>query len=425
MKKFLALALAVIMLFAFAACGGNTDVDETTNPNSGDATVVAKPLAAPETLEELDVDCKEIKLGLICLHDENSTYDANFIQAAQAAKEALGFDLVIKTNIPESDACATAAEELVADGCDIIFANSFGHETFIMSVAEENPEVEFCHATGTYAHTEGIANFHNAFASIYEGRYLAGIAAGMKLNEMIDAGKIKAEDAKIGYVGAYPYAEVKSGYTSFFLGAKSVCPSATMSVKFTNSWYDIALEKEAALALIQEGCVLVSQHADSEGAPKACEEKGVPNVAYNVDTRNLGPTTALISSKINWAPYFKFIVKSVASDKAIPADWCGTIATGSVELTTLNEKVAAEGTQVAIDAAIEKFKKGELKVYSTENFTVGGNKLTSYQANVITLDASDFNPDTEVIIDGVFAESYFRSAPYFDVNIDGITVPQN
>ena len=411
MKKLFAVLLAAVMLFALAACGGT----ETGTQDE----LVATPLEPAETLADLEVDCSGIKLGLICLHDKNSTYDANFIQAATAASEELGFELIIKENIAESDACATAAEELVAEGCNVIFANSFGHETFVMTVAEENPEVEFCHATGTNAKIAGIENFHNAFASIYEGRYLAGIAAGMKLNEMIEKGDIKAEEAKIGYVGAYPYAEVKSGFTSFFLGARSVCESATMSVKYTNSWFDIAAEKEAGLALIGEGCVLISQHADSEGAPKACEEKGVPNVAYNVDTTNLGPTTALISSKIDWTPYFKFIAKSVAADKAIPADWCGTIATGSVALTALNKDVAAEGTQEAIDAAIELFKKGELKVYSTENFKVGGAALETYKADVLSDKA--FTPDTEVVIEGEFAESYFRSAPYFDIIIDGIT----
>ncbi len=411
MKKLFAVLLAAVMLFALAACGGT----ETGTQDE----LVATPLEPAETLADLEVDCSGIKLGLICLHDKNSTYDANFIQAATAASEELGFELIIKENIAESDACATAAEELVAEGCNVIFANSFGHETFVMTVAEENPEVEFCHATGTNAKIAGIENFHNAFASIYEGRYLAGIAAGMKLNEMIEKGDIKAEEAKIGYVGAYPYAEVKSGFTSFFLGARSVCESATMAVKYTNSWFDIAAEKEAALALIGEGCVLISQHADSEGAPKACEEKGVPNVAYNVDTTNLGPTTALISSKIDWTPYFKFIAKSVVADKAIPADWCGTIATGSVALTALNKDVAAEGTQEAIDAAIELFKKGELKVYSTENFKVGGAALETYKADVLSDEA--FTPDTEVVIEGEFAESYFRSAPYFDIIIDGIT----
>ncbi len=404
--KVLALVLALSMVVAFAACGGNTE--ETTAANE-ETTVASGALA-------------DVKMGLICLHDENSTYDSNFIQAAKAAQEELGFELVIKTNVPEDDSCAQAAEELAEDGCNVIFANSFGHESYIMTVAEDYPDIEFCHATGTNAKTAGIANFHNAFASIYEGRYLAGIAAGMKINEMIEAGDITAEEAKMGYVGAFPYAEVISGYTSFYLGAKSVCPTVTMSVKYTNSWFDISLEKEAALALINDGCILVSQHADSEGAPKACEENGVPNVAYNISTINLGPTTALISSKIDWTPYFKLIVESVAADTAIPADWCGTLATGSVVLTELNADVAAEGTQEAIDKALAELKDGTLKVFDTTTFTVNGAELTSYLADVIPDEA--FEKDTEVVADGAFNESDvegMRSAPYFDIIIDGIT----
>ncbi len=404
--KVLALVLALSMVVAFAACGGTTE--ETTG--ASEETTAAEGALA------------DVKMGLICLHDENSTYDANFIQAAKAAQDELGFELVIKTNIPEDDSCAQAAEELAEDGCDVIFANSFGHESYVMTVAEDYPDVEFCHATGTNAKTAGIANFHNAFASIYEGRYLAGIAAGMKINEMIEAGDITAEEAKMGYVGAFPYAEVISGYTSFYLGAKSVCPTVTMSVKYTNSWFDIALEKEAALALIADGCILVSQHADSEGAPKACEEKGVPNVAYNISTINLGPTTALISSKIDWTPYFKLIIEAVANDTAIPADWCGTLATGSVVLTELNADVAAEGTQEAIDKALASLKDGSLKVFDTATFTVDGAELTSYLADVIPDEA--FEKDTEVVADGAFNESDvegMRSAPYFDIIIDGIT----
>ncbi len=412
MKKILAVLLAALMLFAFAACGGNGGEEDTTTSAAADDTTAAAT----------EVDYSTVKMGLICLHDENSTYDSNFIQAAKAASEELGFELVIKVNIPEDDSCAQAAEELAEDGCNVIFANSFGHETYIMTVAEEYADVEFCHATGTNAKTAGIENFHNAFASIYEGRYLAGIVAGMKINEMIANGDITEDEAKMGYVGAYPYAEVKSGFTSFYLGAKSVCPTVTMKVKYTNSWFDIALEKEAADALIGEGCILISQHADSEGAPKACEEKKVPNVAYNVDTSNLGPTTALISSKIDWTPYFKLIAEATAKDTAIPADWCGTIATGSVALTALNADVAAEGTQEAIDAAKAKLEEGSIKVFDTANFTVNGETLTSYMADVISDEA--FTPDTEVIIDGVFAESNvdgMRSAPYFDIIIDGIT----
>lgn len=365
----------------------------------------------------------DIKVGFIFLHDENSTYDKNFIDAATAAKEALGLtdeQVMFKTNIPETSDCYEAAADLADAGCDLIFADSFGHEDFIIQAAKEYPEVTFCHATGTKAHTEGLDNYYNAFASIYEGRYLVGYAAGMKINEMIENGEITADKAKMGYVGAYPYAEVKSGYTSFFLGAREACPSVTMDVKFTNSWFDIAAEKETANALIADGCVLISQHADSEGAPKACEEAGVPNIAYNLDTREWGPNTALISSKINWQPYFEHIIKAVENGTEIEQDFCKGLADGVVQTLGLNEKVAAKGTADKLDEIKEKLISGEIKVFDTSKFTVGGKTLESYKADVDS--DPNFEKDTEVVSDGYFHESEMRSAPYFDVDIDGITL---
>ncbi len=397
MKKFtkiLALALVAVMIFSFAACGSTKDDTKTSN----------------------------VKIGLICLHDENSTYDANFINALKDVQNELGLtdeQVLIKTNIPESDACYTAASELVEAGCTAIFADSFGHETYMLQAAKEFTDVQFYHATGTMAHTEKLANFHNAFASIYEGRYLAGVAAGLKLNEMISSGKITADQAVIGYVGAFPYAEVKSGYTSFYLGARSVCPSATMKVTYTNSWFDIALEREAALKLINDGCVLISQHADSEGAPKACEEKGVPNVAYNVNTISMGPNTALISSKIYWAPYFKMMYEAAVNGTAVPTDYTGSLKDGMVQLTELNTAVAAEGTQAKLDEVKAELEAGTLKVFDTSKFTVKGATLTTYMADVDT--DADYTPDTEAVADGYFHESEYRSAPYFDIIIDGVT----
>ena len=402
MKKILALMLAVLMMFAVTACGGDSSNDKSKD--SGD----------------------KLKVGFIFLHDQNSTYDKNFIDAANAVAAKLGLtadQVVMKTNIPEGDECYVAATELVAEGCDLIFADSFGHEPYMIQAAQEFPNVQFCHATGTKSQTVNLKNYHNAFASIYEGRYLAGIAAGMKLNEMIADGKFTAEEAKMGYVGAFPYAEVISGFTSFYLGAKSVCPTVTMEVKYTDSWFSITSENTAATALIQSGCKLISQHADSSGAPSACEEAGVPNVAYNVDTSNIGPTTAIISSKISWEPYFEYIINCVMKGEAIDTDWTGTISSGSVQLTALNTAVAAEGTQEAIDAAKAKLISGELKVFDTSTFTVNGAELTTYTADVV--DNGDYVPETEAIVDGRFIESELRSAPYFNVIIDGITAPHD
>ena len=365
-----------------------------------------------------------IKLGVILLHDEFSTYDLNFINGVNEAKDALGLtdeQVVIVRNIPESEECAETARDLVDEGCNIIFADSFGHESFLLEVAKEFPEVEFAHATGTMAHTENLPNFHNAFASIYEGRYLAGVAAGMKLNELKEAGKIKGEKPLMGYVGAFTYAEVISGYTSFYLGAKSVCPDVQMKVQFTGSWYDEKEEKAAAEALIAANCDLISQHADSMGAPTACENAGIPNISYNGSTVESCPNTFIVSSRINWAPYFEYMINQKAAGEAIATDWTGTIETGSVVLTEVNVPAAAPGTVEAIEAVKAEFAAGTRKVFDTaaENFiTVNGEALTSYLADVDT-DAA-FTPDTEVVSDGYFHESEYRSAPYFDVTIDGI-----
>ena len=364
---------------------------------------------------------ENIKIGFIFLHDENSTYDLNFLNAAKEACEKLGVAYVLKTNIPEGQECYETAAELIEDeGCNIIFADSFGHESFMIQAAKEYPEVQFCHATGTRAHTEGLANYHNAFASIYEGRFLAGVAAGLKLNEMIANGQFTAEEAKMGYVGAYPYAEVKSGYTSFFLGARSICPSVTMEVTFTNSWYDEALEKEGATKLINDGCKLISQHADSMGAPTACEDAGIPDVSYNGSTVAACPNTFIVSSRINWEPYFEYMVNCVANGEAIAADWTGTIASGSVELSAVNEQAAAAGTVEKIAEVMAALEDGSVKVYDINTFTVNGAKLESYLADVD--DMGDYVPETEVVSDGYFHESEYRSAPYFDVDIDGITM---
>ena len=420
MKKFLAMLLALVMALALVACGDkNTDA----NTNGDDSADAAK-----------------VKVGFITLHDENSTYDLNFINAAKKAIADLGLtedDYILKTNVPEGQECYETAMDMVDKGCNIIFADSFGHEPYMIDAAKEHPEVQFCHSTGNRAHTEGLANYHNAFASIYEGRYLAGIAAGMKLNAMIEAGDIKAEEAKMGYVGAFTYAEVVSGYTSFYLGAKSVCPTVTMDVTFTGSWYDETLEKEGAQKLIDGGCKLISQHADSLGAPTACENAGIPNVSYNGSTISAGPNTYIISSRIDWAPYYEMAIKAVMDGTEIPADWTGDLSTGSVVLTELNTDVAAAGTQEAIDAAMAKLKAGELHVFDVSTFTcVITDKINTYKADTLTLDADGhitsyladvdtdeaYTGDTEVIENGYFAESAKRSAPYFDLQIDGINL---
>ncbi len=402
-KKLFALLLSLTMVLGLAACG-----------NSGSSSSASQ---GGEAAGKYD----NVKIGFIFLHDENSTYDLNFMNGAIAACEKLGLSedqYILKTNIPEGEECYNTAADLVESGCNIVFADSFGHEDYMIEAAKEFEDVQFCHATGTRAHTENLPNYHNAFASIYEGRYLAGVAAGMKLNEMIANGEITEDQAKIGYVGAFTYAEVISGYTSFFLGARSICPSATMEVTFTGSWYDETAEKEGANKLMDNNCVLISQHADSMGAPTACETRGVPDVSYNGSTKDACPNTFIVSSRIDWEPYFEYIINCVAEGQAIDADWTGTMETGSVVLTEVNEQAAAEGTQAKIDEVKAQLANGEIHVFDTAAFTVDGKMLESWMADVDT-DAA-YEKDTEVISDGYFHESEYRSAPYFDMQIDGI-----
>ena len=404
MKKVLSVVLALVMTMAlaltFTSCGSSESSDE-----SG------------------------FKVGFICLHDENSTYDKNFIDAATEACENLGVEYLIKTNIPEGQECYEAAAELVDAGCGIVFADSFGHEDYMIQAAKEFTDVQFCHSTGTKAHTEGLDNYHNCFASIYEGRYLAGVTAGMKLNEMIENGDITADEAKIGYVGAYTYAEVISGYTSFFLGARSVCESATMDVTFTGSWYDETLEKEGATKLINEGCVLISQHADSMGAPSACENAGVPNVSYNGSTIENCPNTFLVSSRINWVPYYEYAIQAAMNGEAIDDDYVGSLETGSVVLSDLNENAVAAGTAEKIEEVKAGLIDGSINVFDASTFTVSGKTLDSYMADVDT--DADYTADTEVIegcvlisqhADSMGAPSACENAGVPNVSYNGSTI---
>ena len=365
------------------------------------------------------IPADQIKVGYIFVGDENEGYTAAHYEGAKAMMAALGLtddQVIIKWTIPETEACYDAAVDLAEAGCNIIFANSFGHETYMMQVAAEYPDIQFCHATGYQAASSGMSNMHNYFDSIYEARYVGGVVAGMKLNEMIANGVITEDNCTIGYIGAFPYAEVISGFTSFFLGVRSVCPAATMEVKYTNSWASFDLEKEAADALINsQNCVLISQHADTTGAPTACEESGVPIVGYNISMIATAPTTALTSASNNWGSYYTYAVDCIIKGEEIVTDWCQGYADGAVCITELNEAACAEGTAEKVAEVEAAITEGTLHVFDTSTFTVGGETLEDLIAN---------NPDyakyADYVSDGYFHESELASAPAFDLIIDGV-----
>ena len=368
----------------------------------------------------------DVTVGLICLHGAYSTYDNNFIVAMKEAQNKLGFKLAISEDIEEGPKCYEEAKKLAQQGCDIIFADSFGHETHMIKAAKEFKNVLFCHATGTMAAAENLDNYGNAFASIYEGRYLAGVAGGLRMKADIEAGKYTAAEAKVGYVGAFTYAEIISGFTSFYLGVRSIVPEATMEVKYSGSWYDENAEKTIATELINGGCKLISQHADSHGAPTACQEKGVPNVSYNGSTLSDGPDTYLISSRINWAPYYEHVIngfldaKKAGTAPKVDNNWAGGLKSGSVEVDAAS-KNCPDGTQARLDAVKKDIIDGKLHVFDTSKFTVGGAAPSETNMRPGAATWGDLPADQKLLENGYYHESEFRSAPSFDVLIDGIT----
>ena len=399
MKKILALILALVMIATlFAGCGEK-------EPNQGS-------------------EGNTIKVGLICIGDENDQgYTYNFIRGKDAATEALkakgiNVEWMVKWNIGEDAKCEEANTELAEAGCKLIINNSFGHEQFMLKVAPDYPDIQFVGCTNQGSWNDGLDNTHNAFANIYEGRYLAGVVAGMKLQEMIDKGEIKENEAVIGYVGAFSFAEVISGFTSYFLGARSVCPSVTMKVQFVGSWSNATEEANAASALCDLGCKLISQHSDNTTPATTAQNKGAFHPGYNNDMTGVAPDASLIGTRIDWSVYFTEIIEAVAKGESFPQDWCKGYADGAVVLTPLNEKICAAGTAEKLAEVEGKLKSGELHVFDTSTFTVGGQPLTT----AFALDTDgDFTPDSEeAVTDGYFHESYFQSAPYFAIQIDGI-----
>jgi len=419
MKKIITLLLVLSMVFALAACGSSADT-------SAEATEAAS------STEEVAVAEDAVTIGVILIGDENVGYDSAHIDGIKSAAAATGIadsQIIWKYNIEEDENCYDTAIDLVEQGCDYIISDSYGHQSHMRQAATENPDVTFISMTGDMAALSGLDNFKNAFNYTYQSRYVSGVVAGMKLAEMVADGTVgEAEmDADgnytIGYVGAFPYAEVVSGYTGFYLGVKSVVENVAMTVTYTNSWYDPTAEAAAANSLISQGCLLISQHADSTGSPSTCEaalEAGttVYCVGYNVDMLSVAPTAALTSAQNNWDVYYTYAMNCMLNGEEIATDWAAGYSEGAVQISALGESCAA-GTAEKVAEVEAALTDGSFHVFDTANFTVGGETVSTYLA--LDTDGDWVNDTGEAIIDGVFYESTLRSAPYFGIRIDGIT----
>lgn len=431
MKKVLGILMAAVMAFSLVACG-------STGSNAAGNTAEAGQTAEAASTSD-------IKIGAILVGDETEGYSAAHINGIKEALSNLGLtedNVIWKYKVAEDSACMDAAEDLVGQGCDIIFANSYGHQTYMVEAAEKYPDVTFVSMTGDFAALTGLDNFKNAFTKIYESRYVSGVVAGMKLKELVESGELTTEtqpdsfdadgNIKIGYVGAYNYAEVVSGYTAFFLGVRSVMPNVVMEVMYTNSWFDIDKEGAAAEALIANGCVIIGQHADSTGAPAATEKmlnsgRICYSIGYNIDMLDTAPNAALTSATNVWSVYYTEAIQAVMNGEEVPVDWAKGYEDGAVAITTLGSN-CAEGTAEKVAEVEAALKDGSLQVFDTSTFTVDGQAVTSAPVDLTYYDYSTGSPvalyqgeTKEAITDGYFSESTLRSAPYFTLRIDGIT----
>ena len=437
MKKLLSLVLAVVLVvsaFTFVGCGSK---------DSGKAD-------------------SDLKVGCIMVGSAQETYTKAHIDGIIEAAKKVGIketNLIWKYDVKEDDSCAKAAKELIGNGCSLIIANSYGHQDYIAKVAKENPKVDFVSMTGDFASISKLDNLYNAFTNIYEARFVSGVVAGMKIKELAEAKKIPAKSynkdkkVKVGYIGAFPYAEVVSGYTAFYLGIKSVYEDVAMDVTYTNSWFDPKKEAAAADKFMKDNCIVIGQHADSTGAPSTIQKAKdngalVYSVGYNIDMLDVAKTAALTSPLNNWGVYYTDLFQAAVDGKDLPQDWAEGYAKGAVSISKLGPE-AAKGTDAKVAEVEKGIKDGSIKVFDTKSFTITGDSVKATKdptkggiidlgldKGVVTKATKDFSymdfsatpPKVvykgevqDTIKDGEFSESTLRSAPYFSLRIDGIT----
>jgi basic membrane protein A len=372
------------------------------------------------TLED-NIVRDHVKVGFILEGDQSTPYSSNFIRATEDLKLQYGDRVEVEAmyNVSFEDTLA-AIDRLCNDGVDIIFLNSVEYGEPAKAAAALYPDVEFCQSACDNANTDPFrSNYHTFMGRIYEGRYVAGRVAGLKLQELINNGTIKPEDALVGYVGAFPFNEVISGYTAFFLGVREECPTATMRVKYANTWTSYMLEKTLAKELIDEGCIVISQHSDTIGPAVTCETcetfHPVYHVGYNQDMIDVAPTTSLIGTRIDWSLYITAAVGAVLENEKIEdyvsariyGNDCGAgFDKGWVKMLELNTAVAPAGAQELINETIEQIIDGKIEVF---------------KGDYLGIDADDPNDTWD--LNNEYPENKKSSAPSFHYILkDVITV---
>ena len=319
---------------------------------------------------------ENLTVGFIYDNDEIIPYTYNFMLAKNELEKEYGdrVKVYVKSNVLDT-VMEEPVRDLAQDGCDIIFTNTYS--TQFKQLALQYPDIQFCQTSFSTEDTSfSPANYHTFNGLIYQGRYVSGVAAGMKLRQLIDEGVLTTEQAIVGCVGAFPSAEVISGYTAFLLGVRSIVPEATMRVIYTGTWNSYSKEKACAKALIDAGCVVITQHTDTTAPAVACEEaaeeKQVYHISYNQSMIDVASESSLTGACINWSPYILGAVEALMNGQEIEKYVKGSIHgndigagfdRGWVKMLELNDAIIAPGTQERINKTIDALRKGKIDVF--------------------------------------------------------------
>ncbi len=404
MKYRFAAGMILTIMLLLTACASSDAPAQVTGPASIPA-VTAMPVETPPPLS-----VTTIKIGMLYPEEEAEAAQGAHAKGAADMLKALGIQesrYYPQYGVsPEGQAVIRAALlKLVEEGCHIIFGTDPAYGAPMAQMAKENPEIVFCTAEGGQDEGAGLSNYHIYYAKIHQGRYLAGIAAGMK-----------TQTNHIGYIATTPGAETISAFTAFYLGAKSVNPEVTMDVLYAGTLPGSNREEQAAQGMIERGADVIAEHRDGGSAVALVAQRNhVWHIAYGSDQRTAAPQASLICTGIDWSQYMIYAVRCIIQNEPLPAAWSGGLESGAVMLLPINQEEAALGSFEAIADTKARLEAGTLHVFAGALKTAGGEPaaITDTNGNILCQFADD---------QAVYMESDIYSAPFFNALIEGISL---
>lgn len=406
MKRYIAIILSVLLMIQACGCSTARDLFPENTASRGDGQTTA-------------IDEEGLKVGFLFPSNNDATDTASHVEGIRKMQVETGLSdaqVIIKKNVGK-DNCASEIDGLVEKGCNLIFACDKTFEQDVIDAASRYPEVQFCQEDGKKAKKSGLDNMHNFYVRLYEAYYAAGVAAGMKLNDMLNHGSISSSNCVIGFVADEESPENISCLNAFYLGVGNVCSQASMLVRYVDSRGVYDDDGEAAKQLVKAGVGMMCQHTYTTAVAAVCAENDIPVVGNEVNIINAAPKEAITSAVADWSVYYIYAVNCVINGEAIDVDWCEGYEDGAVTLTQLNDTILVDGTVERLKEVEKNLRNGKEKVFDTEDMTIGGDNLKELAET-----DKDYKKYKNLVSNGEFKESSKRSAPTMDFLVDGVEV---